>query len=552
MGSLGPGFFLPADGFRLAESLFETRFAKLSKGIDARSGERVLVHSFHLIAFHSSALLDFAAAALSLYRAPDLPGLLPLVGLMSTAEIFSLVYRDPGVCVVDPRALATEARAALLRSVAQSLVALHAAGIAHHRVKPSSVFSDGSAFYLACLTPRSVVDLDSEDAELPLHGQEGSRFDAFLYGIFTFAVIEGVQQKDILNRLWKFEKLAVSDPLLDFAVKCLSFAPEERPSIEHFSAQFGVAPARLAKISADQLRGLLFHCDSPFCQILKAFILTEEKDFPAAIAVYDRFPESGIALNNKAKLLLALDQSPPTISQAIELFVKSALQNYSVGLLNAAQASVHFGGADGQSRYRVFLKLAADQGNLDAMALYGAEARSFDLTVSAHYLRAAARKGDPRAVHNYARTIGLGIAFKGDLVIDYLRFGAALGNPHCSSDLAIYVSDHADYANRLWRRGAEAGIGAAYDNLAISYCLGRGVERDDRKAATLMKRAADEQLPIAMFDYALMLRDGVGVERDPAAAAELCRCAGIKRADAIAAYGRRDRAIAALIATAPK
>jgi hypothetical protein len=125
------------------------------------------------------------------------------------------------------------------------------------------------------------------------------------------------------------------------------------------------------------------------------------------------------------------------------------------------------------------LKLAADQGDADAMALSGAESRRFDLTVSARNLRAAARKGETRAVHARARAIGMGIAFKGDREIDYQRLGAALGERRCLCALPVRVGDDADHANGLWRRGGDAGLAACCHNPARSRRLGREFERDD-------------------------------------------------------------------------
>jgi hypothetical protein len=73
--------------------------------------------------------------------------------------------------------------------------------------------------------------------------------------------------------------------------------------------------------------------------VLKGFILAEEHDFRGAIAVYAALPESALAVNNKAKPLISLDESADTIGRAAELFARSGRNHYSIGLLNAASAA---------------------------------------------------------------------------------------------------------------------------------------------------------------------------------------------------------------------
>jgi TPR repeat protein len=120
------------------------------------------------------------------------------------------------------------------------------------------------------------------------------------------------------------------------------------------------------------------------------------------------------------------------------------------------------------------------------------------------------------------------IGFKGESAVDYFRVGAAIGYVQSLNNLATRIDDM-EYTNRLWRRSAEMGLRHACYNLAVSYGVGRGIEKDDQQAAFWMKRAADQLYVPAMFDFAMMLRDGVGVDKDEAAAIELCTRASRKK-----------------------
>jgi TPR repeat protein len=113
------------------------------------------------------------------------------------------------------------------------------------------------------------------------------------------------------------------------------------------------------------------------------------------------------------------------------------------------------------------------------------------------------------------------IGLKGDEGVAYYRVGAALGDLRSMNNLGIWIGDW-DASNRLWRKAAERGIVQSAFNLAVSYTIGRGTQKNEREAARWMKLAADQHYTNAMFNFAIMLRDGIGVDKDLAAAEELC------------------------------
>jgi TPR repeat protein len=220
--------------------------------------------------------------------------------------------------------------------------------------------------------------------------------------------------------------------------------------------------------------------------------------------------------------------------------------------MNSAHAFLKkVGVPESRARMRALISQAADQGHLESMCIWAMEARAFDLALSARYLRGAARKAEPQAIHMYGLALEGGIGFPGERAVDYFRIGAALGHPQSLNNLGTHASDF-ETANALWRRAAESGLRHACYNLAVSDSLGRGIARDEREAARWMKCASDQGFANAMFDFAMMLRDGVGVEKDEAAADELCERAAQRRTLDFESAENSRRAIEPLMHTAPK
>ncbi len=83
-------------------------------------------------------------------------------------------------------------------------------------------------------------------------------------------------------------------------------------------------------------------------------------------------------------------------------------------------------------------------------------------------------------------------------------------------------------AAELYRKAADAGNSRGLVALGILYANGRGVEKDDAKAAELYRKAADAGNSDGMVNLGILYVSGRGVEQDDAKAAELYR----KAADA--------------------
>jgi TPR repeat protein len=553
MASDDSSFFVAQNRFESSNLIFETQFSALSTGSDRISGEVVLIHKLQFRGFQLSDLLVFLRDLLSVHLAGTIPGILPVIGLSSNIDSFSVIYRLCDASPVDLRSLSDEPRHSLLRSVAQSLITLHSAGISHLRLKPSSLFATSNGFHLACFTPRSIVDLDPEDAELPFCGQTNSSCDIFLFGLLIFTALKFVSQAELLNQIWRFEAFETKDhPTLQFAANCLKFSLSQRPTLTQVSEHFGVSPVPLARVSESAIESCIVQSDSIFAQLLRGSILTTEGRVSEAISAYDALLESPLALNNKGKLLLSRDTTDPVLVTAVELFVMSASKGYSIGLMNAAHAFLKGVGVPrDRARMQSSIAQAADQGHLESMCIWAMEARTFDLALSARYLRGAARKAEPQAIHMYGLALESGIGFPGEHAVDYFRVGAALGYPHSLNNLGTHAPNF-ETANALWRRAAETGLRHACYNLAVSYKLGRGIERNEREAARWMKCASDQGFPNAMFDFAMMLRDGIGVEKDEEAADELCERAAERRTIDFEMEEKSKRLFKELRHTAPK
>jgi hypothetical protein len=133
------------------------------------------------IGFQSCDLFEFTQTLMSVHSISTHFELLPLLGLTSTLDSFAVIYEDPEIRPLDPSKLTPVMKDAVLRSVTRCLVALHSAGFAHFRLKPMSVFCDAehASFYLGCLTPRLIVNLDPDDEQLPFYQQPSQQCDTF-------------------------------------------------------------------------------------------------------------------------------------------------------------------------------------------------------------------------------------------------------------------------------------------------------------------------------------------------------------------------------------
>jgi TPR repeat protein len=430
--------------------------------------------------------------------------------------------------------LSNEEKRAVIKAVATVLVSLHASGLSHLRIKPSSVFrrQKDNSFHIGCLCARPVVDWSPEDSGLPFEGQSDFSCDVFLFGCLIIECFTNLSQVQILEDLWKpGSGPKIVDDLYSFGEKCISLDPAEKPTLEAICDFFHIQPVTIPVISKSELEDLLINDlrEIEYLTLLRGFVLSQRGDDQGAMIAYERLSECAIAINNRAKLLLAKEKSPASVRQAVQLFVRAADAGYAVAQINAALAFEKGLGVEADPVKKMeYLRMAAEQGHVEAMGHYSMALRPDFMDLSALFLRTAARKLDPRALHAYAIACNRGMGLPGDSKMDYYRAGALNGYIECMNNYAINCSVDS-VANEWWRKAAEKGFGMAQFNLAVSYKIGRGVPQDDVKAAYWMRLAAEQKVTSAMFDYAIMLRDGIGVKRDVQGAEKMCLDASRQR-----------------------
>ena len=542
--------FVSDESLHGKELIRDGRLARIFRGKFGGTGEDVIVHEMSFMGFQSADLFQFLQVLLTLsvnrYR-----GFLPILGWTCDVASFSVVYRaENGIRPVEVEKLDDDGALRVKRCVSECLFVLHSLNLAHLRVKLSSVFvNNAGEFFFGCVSPRGVVDIEEEDAMLPFYEQPNWSRDLYMFGLLMVELQTKQSQHAILEQIWRFEHPVTDN---EIASELLHFNIDERPKAEHLVQAFGGELQTAELVPLDVVQHFVLEDTSVFSLIVRGYLAAEHKEFEHAMEIYKSISENVIAANNLAKFTLVFDKSEATIRQATEMFARDGDKGYAIAQFNAGYAYVRGVGIEQNTELgRDYIRKAADQGYIEAMCVFAMEARLFDLTISAHYLRWAARKTEPKAIHMYGLACEQNIGYPKDTAIDYFRMGTECGYMKPMNNLATRCGD-IHMANTLWRRAAEMGSEHGAYNLAVSYKLGRGIEQDDVQAARWMKMASDLQYSPAMFDYAIMLRDGIGCEKDEEAAEKLCELAGTKKLRDFTMRDQLMRVTEENIATAPK
>ena len=532
------------------ELLLDGKLARIFKCKISGTEHDVIVHQMSFMGFQSAELYRFLQVllTLSLNRYPQF---LPILGWTCNIDSFSVIYQaENGIRPIAPESLTPETILAVKKGVSESLFILHSLNLAHLRVKLSSIFvNDANELFLGCVTPHAVVDLETEDAFLPFFEQPDWSRDIFMFGLLMVEMQTKQSQAEILEKIWQFKEPVTDD---EVALMCLHFDIEQRPKADALVRTFGGEPIEAESAPMELVEQFVLHDDSVYSILMRGYLMSEHKEIDAAVKLYETVSDNVIAGNNLAKFMAVFDQSPESLSKVAQLFARDGDKGYAIAQFNAGYAYLRgVGVAQNVEKGREYIRMAADQGHIEAMCVMAMEARTFDLTQSAFYLRWAARKTEPKAIHMYGLACEQNIGFPEDNEIDYFRMGTECGYMKPMNNLATRCGD-IDLANRLWRRAAEMGSEHGAYNLAVSYRLGRGIEQNDVEAARWMKMASDHKYSPAMFDYAIMLRDGIGCEKDEEAAEKLCEEAGKQKLRDFTMRDRYMRMAEDNIATAPK
>ncbi|EAY16376.1 hypothetical protein TVAG_359850 [Trichomonas vaginalis G3] len=137
-----------------------------------------------------------------------------------------------------------------------------------------------------------------------------------------------------------------------------------------------------------------------------------------------------------------------------------------------------------------YLRLSANQGNIDAMFRYGTMLReghgiAQNLQEAAQIFQDAAERGDVQAKNKFGLFLRNGIGVKRD----YIK------------------------AASLFKQAADQNYAEAQNNYGVMIKLGEGVPKNSKISAKFVEKAANQGCPAAQNNYGWMLKVGYGVEK---------------------------------------
>lgn len=517
--------------FSSKDTLFQNNNISIERAVESKSNKYFIIHTIPFNGFDTHSLLEFVESFL---KNPINKYLLPFFGIISMPECIKIVYEDPGVTIIDIQKLSDEQKMEVLKSISKAVAYLHSKKISHLRIKPTSIFINpiDNSIYLGCISPAPIIDLDDEDKRLPFYRQPFETRDSYMFGLLIFELFlkDKNTQKDLLKQFWRFEAFPSDKPIFQLANKCLGFDYLKRPTFNEILSFFNeekIEPAdvsnsyQMLKEASSQINNILF-------LLIRAFVFATEKNYQKAIDIYksEVLNNNAQAINNIA-VLISKSKTPDSLSEAANLFHRAADIGFSTSQRNYAYALRNgIGIAKNKEGELNYLLKSAEQGYVDSLfGLYSYYFENED-PKAIKYLRKAAFKTYPIALHMYGFSIENGVGYPNDVSINFFYVGMENHYPYCMNNYATRIKD-IEMSNKLWKEAAELGLKQAQYNYAVSLMIGRGgVEIDKEKAAFWMKKSSDQKYGPSMFDYALMLREGIGVSKDEETAEELCIEAG--------------------------
>lgn len=162
-----------------------------------------------------------------------------------------------------------------------------------------------------------------------------------------------------------------------------------------------------------------------------------------------------------------------------------------------------------------YLKLAVQKEY--PIAIYKYAKYCTDIEEKTFYMKKAADTGNPEALYQYAKLI------ENKDPEGFLHCMKISCEMNCHKALYQYPKlieeTNPEEAAKYYRIGAHTRVSQREAQVAMynyGMCLkyGKGVKKDERKAAEYLKKAADAKIKNALFEYGLCLKDGIGVEKD--------------------------------------
>ena len=557
------------DELIVKETIYEDDEVKIFYG--SHKCTELIIHQLPICSFFTNDLINYLKNVLFL-KTINHENLLKMYGFSNTKDYLYIEYiNDDNIKMINLKIMNDLEKSKMIRNIAEGLKILHQYNITTYRVKPTSIFVNEKGIYLFGLfQPKMMIINEKEDEMLPFQSMPDEKCDVYQFGVLLCTILTNMTQEEIMKLVWDFKEIEMKETLItELCKKCMSFdihtsltfvditkelnnitnnnlfePIDTKPKTINTNEINDLIPTSIPSITTiasysldsdkqisdkktvisndininDIIKNYALTTNNYFMKYLYAMILLQNKDIMNSIKYLEEcskmdYPQ---AQNNLAKILFKKDKA-----RAMSLFKRSAEQRYVIAEKNYA----HILNAENHRDIAMkYMKDAADRGLIEAMCMYNSMLVEVDRHEGYKYIVKAARRGDETAIHMAGLAYEKGVLFpKNDfMMLSYWRIGAALGSPLSINNLGKNT-DSPEESVKLWMKSAEMGTRQAQYNLALSYILGKGCERNAEKAFYWMKKAADQKLPPAMTNLGLMYIDGIGCEKNEKLGQILCR-----------------------------
>ena len=338
--------------------------------------------------------------------------------------------------------------------------------------------------------------------------------DAYSFSMIAYEIFTG--KKPFLGSENRPEISYVKNEKVQlFLTKCWSEKPEERPSfcdIVEFLMQDEIKNYFNAN-DEEVLKYLsLFEDDLKSPNFFKAFDSSAPHNEGNADEMFIR----GLILGEKEG---KTDEMVKLLKKSADLGNIESMINYSI-ILNDGKEGVPI---DKEESLR-YLKLAAEQGNADAMYGYGTkfmlgDGVDLDMSKALHWFKLAAEKGNIYSIVNIASFYlqGKVVPQDFDVALKYYKMAAELGSAEGMNgygNLLLITKKNIEEGIRYIKMAADHGSVGAMNNYATILLTEVGVEAKKREAAKYLRKAAKYGCTLSMSNYGQMLFKGDGIKRN--------------------------------------
>lgn len=192
--------------------------------------------------------------------------------------------------------------------------------------------------------------------------------------------------------------------------------------------------------------------------------------------------------------------------------------------------------------YKHHYEKLAEEGDISAMnsfgllLYHGKNGYPIDYEKASYYFKIAADQGNPDAMYNYGRMLlrGKGVVSNKEEACYYFQMAAERGNVKAMNNYGMMlfngegVQSNKVKASHYFKKAADRGNVKAMHNYGMMLCKGKGIQENKREASRYIKMAADQGDANAMASYAMMLSNGEGVRMNKKEAGQYYKMAADK------------------------